>query len=43
MSIRRLVCLFSLLTVLCYIQSAHTLWAAPSRQIVTLQGPTLRG
>ena len=40
---RRLVCLFTFLTLLVYSQGVHTLWAAPPRQIVTVQGTTLHG
>ena len=40
---RRLACLFTFLTLLVYSQGVHTLWAAPPRQIVTVQGTTLHG
>jgi len=43
MSIRRFVCFFAFLLLWCYSQGRATLWAAPPQQIVTLQGPTLRG
>ncbi len=43
MSTRRFACFFALLFLWCYSQGSATLWAAPRQQIVTLQGPTLRG
>ncbi|MCE7984912.1 MAG: hypothetical protein DYG89_27375 [Caldilinea sp. CFX5] len=43
MSTRRLACLFTFLSLLFYTQGVHTVWAAPPQQIVTVQGPTLRG
>jgi hypothetical protein len=43
MSMRRIACFLLLLTLLLYTQSNRTLWAAPVRQIVTVQGPVLRG
>lgn len=43
MFLRRLIWFCLSLTLLCSLLASRTLWAAPARQIVPVQGPTLQG